>query len=949
MDEHRGLPLIGRERELAVLSQLLLKAQQGRPQVAMITGEAGSGKSTVVEAFLTEATRSATTLRGVCSEGATGGAFAPFADALRPLWRRGTANHSAVSSLRRLIDPAAGTDSGVNETRTRMFEAVLEFFADLDNVAVLMVDDLQWADPSSLELLSFLVRNLTNERLLILLASRDRAPTSVYEAVEDLRHAVHLTSLPLQPLDRSQLAHAFQAAWGHAPEPSDLETLHQLTGGNPFYVEEVLTSVSKSAPFGLRTLLLREAAALGPAARHVADILAVAGDPLPPRMVEVALGEDAASALTEVAASRVVMVSGTGLQLRHSLYRDALLDAMVPPQMRSLHSELAEIGERLAAEGVVGMGPAAVARHWLAAGDVRRAIPVLARAARQADAVFAFNEAYELWSSLLRCLDLLEEREHSHRTLRLEALTSAAAASRWRGDPRRSVDLITSALSITTTQERAVRARFHGQRAHFWRLCERLEEALTDIEVAASLLDTHDPSDLRAAVIAEHARLVMLGGDVKQAGELAASALTAAQDARDPALESRALCTLGVSQFDEGDLHAAVSSLRRARLLAATYGTVDDTIRAANNLCFALVSSGHRLAGLAAATEAIELARRAGIRHQGGPASVAEANAIAVLVELGRWPEAAQRLQLAIDEPGDIYHDRGWLLGTRAQLNASMGRFSEAEADLSTLDDLSLEEASTRSARAAATAELALWRHQPEEALRMATSALDTTGSAVDRGYLLSWCLRAIGDLTDLARLRGRDADRTNWGTQAAELLDKFGAGIAERGDYTAALIAAEMGRIAEGAVPELWQHAASQAGDQAYERAYALYREAQGRLVRGERNLASALLAQARLLAEELSARPLASAVEVYALQERLPLAAVSPPAKPDLGLREQLTQRENEVLGLLQQGLTNRKIGRMLGITERTAGVHVAHVLAKLGVANRTAAAAVARQLGL
>jgi DNA-binding NarL/FixJ family response regulator len=137
---------------------------------------------------------------------------------------------------------------------------------------------------------------------------------------------------------------------------------------------------------------------------------------------------------------------------------------------------------------------------------------------------------------------------------------------------------------------------------------------------------------------------------------------------------------------------------------------------------------------------------------------------------------------------------------------------------------------------------------------------------------------------------------------------------------------------------------------DRPYERAYAQFRHAEAHLAQAQPDQLAAgrSLAAARQAAVALHARPLLDAIDAVVLRADIPVAGIAEPiAETEAGVV--LTKREREVLGQLRLGMTNRKIGRALGMTEKTASVHVSNILAKLGVANRTAAAAVAQQLGI
>jgi DNA-binding NarL/FixJ family response regulator len=943
--------LVGRRNELSTLLQIFDRTRQQEFQLVLVLGEAGAGKSALIEEFLARLEPAPSVARGSGREGALAAPFTPFGEALRS----GHLLPDDPSILDLLVHPAHGAvnASGIEPTRTRLFEAVLELFGDLDGPCVLVLDDVQWADPASLELLVFLVRNARREQLMTVVISRDDIEGAVTDMMEEMRRSGRLVTLPVLPLNMAELGELAVDITGAELDMDTLRTLADITGGNAFFAEHILRSprADGSLPTAVRLLLRRELDDVGEDARRAGELAAVAGGSLPFEVLEAALA-DHPEAVHEAVRARILVSDGDLFRLRHSLYRAALLERLPPDRLRKLHAELAAVGERLTGQGRSSLSPIEIARHWQAAGDRRRALPALAVAARLAATALAFEDACGAWSAVIDLLDEPAMPAIVDRSLLSEALVGAAGAARWSGHADRAVALVTRALALTTPDERIQRAQLHRQRAHFRRVSGTMDAAAWDIERAAQLLLPEDPPDLRADILAEQARLTLLLGEIERGHELATEALRLARNAQDATLEGRALSALGVAQFDRGDATSAIMTLREAQQLCATYGSFDDNIRATTNLSFVLFESDRLGPGLAAATEAVELARRAGVLHRGGAAAIALDNVINASLLMGRWPDAERQIDDLLATGQLSPEHRGWLLVTRAQLCAMTGRFEEAEADLGRLDAKAAQDHLVRLGAAAAGAELAVWRHQPVRAMSVASRALDEAGSPTERAYVLRWCLRAQADLADLARLRNDVPARHRAAEAGTELVARYGTDLIEGGvsPFSSALLRAEMARVIGNSDPSLWSAVVAAAAELPVEQSYAEYRYAQAVLVAGDQSddRAGQSLATARRTADRLGARPLLDAIDALVRQRgvsiELPLAD-----ETDAATALGLTRREREVLAQLRLGLTNRKIARALGMTEKTASVHVSNILAKLGVANRTAAAAVAQQLGL
>jgi DNA-binding CsgD family transcriptional regulator len=266
---------------------------------------------------------------------------------------------------------------------------------------------------------------------------------------------------------------------------------------------------------------------------------------------------------------------------------------------------------------------------------------------------------------------------------------------------------------------------------------------------------------------------------------------------------------------------------------------------------------------------------------------------------------------------------------------------------------------------AAVRAELAIWEDDPADALRAIGHGLNrvhlSVGAGVSRiGPILALGVRAAADLAEGDRRRRRVADADAARTLGTKHLAAMRSGrdeVAARwpaylrmAEPYVALCEAEATRLVGSDDPDAWAEAAGRFDvvPQPYTRAYARFRESAALFgAHRDPRRARAALREAHQTAVALGAAPLQAAVEGVALRARVELSSVA--AGRSSAGHSALTAREEEILGLLALGLTNRQIAERLFITEKTAGHHVSNILAKLGVSRRAEAAAEAVRLGI
>jgi ATP/maltotriose-dependent transcriptional regulator MalT len=451
--------------------------------------------------------------------------------------------------------------------------------------------------------------------------------------------------------------------------------------------------------------------------------------------------------------------------------------------------------------------------------------------------------------------------------------------------------------------------------------------------------------------------------------EAETTAQDAAQHAADKRLleEGSAIAVLGVAVAFLGDPVAGTRHLRRAVGLAERAGNIQDLGQIQLDLGEVLRLQGQVRSALQVMLDGERLAARHGTDGLYG--NFMAVNAADDLLRLGRWDEAEAKIREL--ERRQLTPTAQLLMATVAgRLNAARGDFESAVKSLERGVELTRQAALLEfiPTLRAAYAELELWRNAPERAREQIAAGLESVGESTDALHLpalYAMGARTEADAAEEARLLGDIGNAERAGQAAAAHCERLAALLeATRSSVTPpeaeahlAGSQAELSRARGASSPDRWAQVAElwRELDRPYPTAYAAYRHAEALVVAAaQRAQAQETLAEAARLASSLSAQPLLSRIRTLARAARLALGVGDSAEVPTEPAAERpaaldLTERELQVLALLAAGLTNREIAQRLYISQRTAGVHVSHILAKLGVANRVMAAAAAQRLGI
>jgi hypothetical protein len=536
--------LIGRASELALLEEQLRQASSGTGRAVLVTGDAGIGKSRLVAELVGKAAAGgAQILTGACAEGELTASFLPFVEAIGnhlaipdpARGELGTFRHELARLLPSIAAEAPPVDpSDSAEGRLRLFDAVLALFRHLARrtPVVLVIEDLQWADPSTRELFDYLARMEPPIRLLLVGTCRTEDLTRRHPLRPLIRRWEKtglVETIALRPLDAVQARAMVRATVGGerfgAPA---MEALLGRSEGNPYVVEEMLKAASdagwdgtaaghlpKSISDGVldrvdrllegQAEILRAAAVLGHRFRY--DVLA--------RMTGAGV-EGLGSALAAAVLAQLVEETDAGAGLyhfRHALTRDAIYEDL-GPRRRPLHAAAA------AALGDLPGTPAIeLCRHFLAARDFLSAAPLFLRAAEEAEAAYSHEDAAEIYAKALEHTDGEQAQGELECRLGTSRLRHGEVA-----EARRRLDAGIRHLEAVGAGRRA--AHFRVELAVACWQGSRLDLARGELERARTALEAEGPSEDLAMV---HVRLAGLNM-VELEGEAAVASATLAAE-----------------------------------------------------------------------------------------------------------------------------------------------------------------------------------------------------------------------------------------------------------------------------------------------------------------------------------------------------------------------------------------------------------------------------------
>jgi DNA-binding NarL/FixJ family response regulator len=1015
---------VGRAPELALLRAAFERAAASEPAIVLVGGEAGIGKSRLVAEFRADVVGAGGTFLagGAIAFGRTDLPYAPFIEAFRGAPAAAIAPAAngladgVLADLSALLPdhplPPPSTHGGDRGSATssdaaRLFEGVLGLLDRWSAQAPIAIalEDLHWADRSTLDLLAFLARNLRRERIVLVGTFRNDMLSPgdpLLAEFAELGRLARVERLSLERFTTQEIQAQVAGILGRPPAGDLVTRIHARSDGNAFFTEELVAAVGddpEAIPATLREILLARIGRLTRPARDLLRVAAIGGTDVDEDLLVAVTGlaeESVDDAIREALAANVLAPADEDrYAFRHSLVREVVEGEATSAERRRLHGRFAEVLTQRPdlLDGGSAAGAATLAHHWDAARRPAEALAARLAAAREATAVYAFTDAHH---HLQRALDLwplvpdaAARSGLDHVGLLFEAMDVADLASA----PTAGINWAREAVAeVDAVADPGRAGLIHSRLGHYLWLVGDNDASLEAHREAVRLVPEEPPSVERARVVAGLASKLMGDGRFRESVPLARSAIACARSlgpaGRDA--EARALNTLGCDLVGLGEVQAGVDSLHESVRIAREEGMTEGHLVAEYNLAYILSQVDRLDDALAVVASGIEDASRLGLERRFG----ADLRAISgdVLTRLGRWAEAdlvtEEALDLAQSSSTPLYPmlvrvrlcaARGDL-GTADGLMAEVRRLAAGDIDPDLLGYVHLAEA-----------EVSLLADRPIDARASIKRALDSLAESDETllvAPLLTAGLRAEAELADRARAWRAPDDLEASRTIGTDLLERARSlryapdSAAEAPASLAAERAtaeAEWARIDGRSDPLVWLDAAGawDAVPVPVSGAYARFRAAEAILLaRGPRDQAAELLLAAAAVAREIGARPLLEAIEGVAKRARVELPDIStegaaaagragtdgPTSTTEAGAPGGgkasddrspaevlgLSAREWEVLELVASGRTNGQIAEELFISPKTASVHVTHILDKLGVQNRVEAATIAARLG-
>lgn len=514
-------PFIGRDSALDWFAGLWESARHGQPQLALVLGEAGIGKSRlVVELTLREKYRPAAFVIGRGREGEDVLLFGPWVEALRPLLNQDLIRRLTPvtrADLARLFPEIAdGTvppPRGMEEA-PRIFEAVAHLLRLLstEHPLVIVIEDLHWCDDMTVRLLKFLPRRLGGRPIVLLGTARPESLSAAMPGgaiLEALRHDGSCTSHTLGPLPREQVLELFLAVFGARDAGTSrplAERVWQLSEGNPFVIIECARAVRQrgtsapeaalGVPDAVRSLTLRQLATLSQSAARLADAAAVVGRDFDAGLIRHMTGlshAHLADALEELIRRQVLHEVEGRFDFRHDRIREATYAQLLGPRRNLLHLQVAQALEAVYAND---LGPhyGVIGTHYHRAGAWSNAADYLARAGFQAWDRGAGREALTCFEIALAAITHLPDTEQ-RRELDVQLRMAASGASLGVGAYERGVAHLREAEQLVgAVGDRRWRCRVATKACFAYLADGAIERALVLGEQAlATALETGEP------------------------------------------------------------------------------------------------------------------------------------------------------------------------------------------------------------------------------------------------------------------------------------------------------------------------------------------------------------------------------------------------------------------------------------------------------------------------
>jgi tetratricopeptide (TPR) repeat protein len=662
---------VGRTQELARLHQLLAHASTGQPLVAVVGGEAGVGKTRLVEQLAANAAdEGVRVLRGGCVPlGEEGLPFAPVVEALRGLAGEldpaelETVAGSARQELSRLLpDLAWGGEAGATAEvaagagQGRLFELLLGVVGRLAASMPLLwvVEDLHWADRSTRNLVAFLATYLRSGRVMVVGTFRSDELHRLHPLrglLSELARNRRVQRVELARFTRAELTEQLAGLLGADPPARLVDDISARSQGNPFFAEELLLAGADPGvlPPSLQEVLLARVVRLGDRTQQLLRVAAAAGPGATQPLLAAVAGLDdqqLLAGLREAVDQQLLLPDpggGDGYVFRHALLAEAVYGELLPGERVGLHTALAgALEDGLEAGDAPASRAARLAYHWAAAGDQPRALAAGVQAAAAAERVHAFAEAQLQLERALALWDRVADPEQRAGADQVALLSRCAKAAYGAGNQAEAAELARQAIALVDPARQPQRAGLlHEQLA---RCLRRLSDpAALDAHQQAVRLMPPQPSAERARVLGSLAQYLLIVDRFAELMGPAEEAIATAERVGARAEEANARTALGGALIYLGEPDAGLAELETAVRLATEAGDLIVMLRAILNCSDKLLAAGRLTEAATVALDGIQQARRLGLARLYGPLLAHVATE--ALLALGRWGQAEQLSQ----------------------------------------------------------------------------------------------------------------------------------------------------------------------------------------------------------------------------------------------------------------------------------------------------------------
>lgn len=582
--EDRGA-FVGRSDVAAALQAAWAAVRERRLRVVVLAGEPGIGKTRLVREFARTAhEHGATVLAGSCYE-ETLVPYQPFVEALRhyiaccppaelavQVTPRRAQLAAIVPELEDARTPYGPTGLGAEQERFRLFEAISSLLAYAAHLRplVLVLDDLHWADQPSLQLLRHLARSAKDAPMLILGTYRpvevsDEHPLA--EALAELRRARTVERLSLAGLGEAEVAELIAGRAGQQPPREFVRRVVDRSEGNPFFIEELLHDVGAAAdwdaaaggvPDSVKDLLLRRLRGLGDDCRQALSVAAVAGRDFELDVLERVLEHprDRLIDIIEEAIDADVLVEPAQavgrLSFSHALFRETIYEQLSATRKATIHGRIATAIEETARDRPDERA-GALAYHYRAAGELRKAFAYHRRAAAAAERVYAHETALENLEGAIVAGEMLGMTATTEETIR-DLYRARAWTLRMLGEPDRALaDLEHALAAARAAGDRASEMHVQNGLGVHWHVLDP-QASRRCHEQALRIAEELD--DEAGQVSALHRLSLVLANELEfaEAVELGERALEIARCAGEELAVSQAMDSLKFAALQLGDL-----------------------------------------------------------------------------------------------------------------------------------------------------------------------------------------------------------------------------------------------------------------------------------------------------------------------------------------------------------------------------------------------------------